>query len=281
MKMIGLLVFIFCSSTFANQNFSQIENQFYKMDEIRHLGRCEAIGSIENPILVQGVDKVYKLKRVEYLLTDFLDSKSNNFAGMFEIRGITVDGNYLYGGSLTEHCRKSVGFQDYVSCGYNETAQISPVTYNNKRFFVTTIFAKSKPLKTVFNRTQCKFWPNVGTPSNKARVILASVPMQRYCVNGNPDIIFKIEKTNQRVNPFRILYGNPKSTCVGTHLSAQGNYEYWMDSRNTLTGFADPETYGYSQKIDLNQDGIMDTVRIERASNHPLYGEVFNFVYYK
>jgi hypothetical protein len=281
MKLVGLLVFIVCSSVFASQSYSQIENQFYQMDEMRHLGKCEAIGSIESPIIVQGTDKVYKLKRVEYIFTDFLDSKSGNFAGIFEIRGITVGGSYLYGGSLTEHCRKSVGFQNYVSCGYNETAQISPITQSNKRLFVTTIFANTKPLITTFNRTQCKFWPNIGTPSKKNKIILTSVPLGRYCVSGNSDIIFKIEKTNQSVNPFRILYGNPKSTCVGTHLSAQGNYEYWMDSRNTLTGFADPETYGYSQQIDLNEDGIMDTVKIERASNHSIYGEVFNFVYYK
>lgn len=239
--------------------------------ETRELARCVRRGTAENPILVSKQDGTFiPLRLAIATFTNEVDNDGTK-GGIFEFEGIALGGERAYWGSMTNSCSDDTNGM-VVNCGGEKnTGQLYKDTSGVKIRYFATQYMDREARKTEFAEEDCSFWPH-GRPSLAERVVLFSVPFNRYCVSSGP-IIFRIQNNSSAVNPLKIEFGNENSNCKYGLLSSPTNHEYWMDARNEFMDddIIDPDIYKDQQSFDIDGDGDLDLVKVEKDLHHERY----------
>lgn len=264
--------FILSFSLFAQEN-----KRFLQMQE---LVSCKEETTLEKPFeahLSNGT--IYHFTKAEVKFTNYTDSNFST-GGMFEFEGTDGINGRQYWGSLTNPCIQN-GTNINCENGHQGTFEYREEK-NEKFYLIKHYFSTSNTtIKMKFKPESCSFWPH-GRPSLKERIILFSVPLALYCAN-NGLMIFRISKYSGE-HPLRIDFGVEDEFCVYTQLSSPTNYEFWMNARNDMDSDIEinSSTFAQEQKFDIDSDGDLDLIKMEKSFTNPLYPKgVYDFVLYK
>ncbi len=254
--------------------------------EMNELARCMKRGTNENPVLVYAPHGIaHRLRLAIAIFTNDMDVDHSK-AGMFEFAGIALTGESVYWGAMTNVCSQDLNAESKViDCSHDRgIGQLLKETSTGKTKYIATQFVESaqNARKTEFAEEDCSFWPH-GQPSQKDRVVLQSIPFNRYCADSGP-IIFKIEQNYNPVNPLKVEFGNAYSNCIHAILSSPTNYEFWMNARNQFMDHetVDPQIFKDKQLFDIDADGDLDLIQVEKDLNNEQFPNgAWNLVLYK
>ncbi len=272
-----IVLCLLLSLNLSHASVNQVK-RYLKMEELAY---CIKRGSLTNPVIVQGQINInqYKVAVVKY--TNYLDTDGSE-GGSFEFRGTDLKNETMYWGAITEKCQQTRYLSpqnNLINClGTNQGRLVKEGNHYIAYQFENLTSAR----KIVFEENECSIWPH-GQPTNENKVILFTVPFNRYCVIGT-NLLFKINKNSSITNPLQILFGGENSDCIYGLLSTPTNHEFWMDGRNELFSDeeVDPKYFKKEQFFDIDEDGDLDLIKIEENYNHELYPKgAWSFVLYR
>jgi hypothetical protein len=264
MKFITLILVLF-----IGLNSYAMEIKAKRFYEMQTLADCKKVSTSDKPIIVKGLSKSYKVKSLRARFSAVKEGHFSKYEGLFTFEGITIEGSRFYTGAVTGDCIARVGFGRYVECKGQFKTSLVPAIENNEKIYKATIFVGDEDQLTVnYKRNECSFWPH-STPSRAAKKTLLTFGQNNLCNHLDPiNTVFRIKKTSNPNNPFEIQYGLPDKRCVSSFLSSKTNYEYWMNSRNTTTGYVLGQ-FDTKQYFDINGDGVEDVLYLEEVESDP------------